>query len=221
MARPTRAALTRLARSDTRLAAAMKHMPTFPGFPQRGTQGAESHYAYLARSIVFQQLAGKAASTIHGRVCALTPGARFPRPPELLRLSEKRLRGAGLSGNKLASLRDLAERVERGELNLSNIARVSDERIIERLVGVRGIGVWTVQMFLMFRLGRLDVMPIGDLGVQEGLRQLDGLADRPTPTMVQERSEVWAPLRSVASWTLWRLADAAKPAPKPKTTSKR
>jgi 3-methyladenine DNA glycosylase/8-oxoguanine DNA glycosylase len=188
----------------------MKDTPTYPGFPQRGVPGSESHYAYLARSILYQQLAGKAAATIHGRVCALTPGPRFPRPPELLRISEKRLRSAGLSGNKLASLRDLAGRVERGALKLSHIARLGDERIIERLVEVRGIGVWTVQMFLMFRLGRLDVMPTGDLGVQEGLRRLDGLHERPGPATVLARSEVWAPLRTVAAWTLWRLADEGK-----------
>jgi 3-methyladenine DNA glycosylase/8-oxoguanine DNA glycosylase len=210
MPQPTRSAMTRLARSDRRLAAAMKRTERYPGFPLKGMPGSESHYAHLARSILYQQLAGKAAATIHGRVCALTPGRGFPRPPELLKLSEKRLRGAGLSGNKLAALRDLASRVVSGELNLSGVSRMSDERIIERLVEVRGIGVWTAQMFLMFRLGRLDVMPTGDLGVQEGLKRLDGLDERPDPATVLERAEVWAPLRSVAAWHLWRLSDEGK-----------
>lgn len=210
MPRPPRSALALLARSDSRMAAAMKRMPAFPGFPQPGNPGGSSHFAYLSRSIIYQQLAGKAAATIHSRVCALTPGPRFPRPPDLLRLSEKRLRGAGLSGNKLAALRDLARRVTRYQLNLPRIARLSDQRITERLVEVRGIGVWTAQMFLIFKLGRLDVMPTGDLGVQEGLRRLDGLDERPGPAAVDERADGWAPLRSVAAWVLWRLADEGK-----------
>jgi 3-methyladenine DNA glycosylase/8-oxoguanine DNA glycosylase len=210
MPRPTRSALARLARSDRRLASAMKRTEAYPGFPLKGSPGGESHYAHLARSILYQQLAGKAAATIHARVCALTPGRGFPRPPDLLRLSEKRLRGAGLSGNKLAALRDLATRVENGGLKLAGVSRLSDERIIERLVEVRGIGVWTAQMFLMFRLGRLDVMPSGDLGVQEGLKRLDRLDQRPDPATVLERAGIWAPLRSVAAWHLWRLADDGK-----------
>jgi DNA-3-methyladenine glycosylase II len=210
MPKPTRAALATLSRSDPRLASVMRAAPRFPGFPQPGMPGGHSHYAYLARSIVYQQLAGKAAATIHGRVCELTPGRRFPSAPEFLRLSETRLRGAGLSANKLAALRDLAGRTVSGELQLTGIARLSDERIIERLVSVRGIGAWTAQMFLIFKLGRLDVMPAGDLGVQEGLRRLDGLTRRPDPATVLARAERWAPLRSVAAWTLWRLADEAK-----------
>ncbi|MHC4844739.1 MAG: DNA-3-methyladenine glycosylase family protein [Planctomycetota bacterium] len=188
----------------------MKRTEPYPGFPRKGTPGGESHYAHLARSILYQQLAGKAAATIHGRVCALTPGRGFPRPPDLLRLSDARLRSAGLSGNKLAALRDLASRVVSGDLKLASISRLSDERVIDRLVEVRGIGVWTAQMFLMFRLGRLDVMPAGDLGVQEGLKRLDGLDERPAPATVLERAEVWAPLRSVAAWHLWRLSDEGK-----------
>lgn len=170
---------------------------------------ADSHFHALARSILHQQLAGKAAATIHGRVRALTPGSRFPRPEQLLELPDGLLRGAGVSGSKIAALRDLAGRVESKQLRLRGLSARSDEHIIEELTAVRGIGVWTAQMFLMFRLGRLDVLPVGDLGVQEGLRRLDGLEERPRPAEVGERGEVWKPLRSVASWILWRLADGA------------
>ena len=170
---------------------------------------ADSHFHALARSILHQQLAGKAAATIHGRVRALTPGSRFPRPEQLLELPDGDLRGAGVSGSKIAALRDLAGRVESKELRLRGLSAQPDEHIIEELTAVRGIGVWTAQMFLMFRLGRLDVLPVGDLGVQEGLRRLDGLEERPRPAEVEERGEVWKPLRSVASWVLWRLADGA------------
>ncbi|MHC5209993.1 MAG: DNA-3-methyladenine glycosylase family protein [Planctomycetota bacterium] len=207
MHRPANAALGRLKRADPRLAAALARVGPFPGFPQRSDRRVRTHYESLARAIVFQQLAGKAAATIHSRVCALSPHGRFPRPDELLALPESRLRTAGLSRNKLAALRDLAVRIVERRLVLAALGRRSDEEIIERLVEVRGIGPWSAQMFLIFRLGRLDVMPADDLGVREGLRRLDGLEERPTPAAVRERAEAWVPLRSVAAWTLWRVAD--------------
>jgi len=205
---PTPAQLRALARRDPALGKAMKGHEPFPGFPVPGEY--RSHHEALARSIVYQQLAGAAAGTIWTRVCALTPGRHFPRPPELLKLSEKKLRGAGLSGNKYLSLRDLAGRVAAGDLPLTRISRWEDERISEALVEVRGIGPWTAQMFMIFRLGRLDVMAPGDLGLQEGLRILDGLKERPAPKELARRAQAWEPLRSVACWFLWRLADAAK-----------
>ncbi len=204
--KPRRGELAALARRDPVLGAALRRVPPYPGFSSR-TGSYRSHFHALARAIVYQQLAGAAAKTIHDRVCALTPGRAFPRPPELLALSDARLRGAGLSRNKLLALRDLAGRVEDGSLALTRIARLSDEAIVERLVEVRGIGAWSAQMFLIFRLGRLDVMPATDLGVQEGLRRLDGLAERPKPKQLEQRAEVWRPLRSVATWVLYRLAD--------------
>ena len=205
---PTTAQLRALARRDPVLGRAIKRMDPFPGFPIPGEY--RSHYEALARAIVYQQLAGAAAKTIWGRVCALTPGKSFPRAPELLGLKEKVLRGAGLSGNKYLSLRDLATRVDQGTLPLSRMSRWDDERIIEGLVEVRGIGPWTAQMFLLFRLGRLNVMAPADLGLQEGLRILDGLDERPSPKELAARAEDWAPLCSIACWTLWRLADEAK-----------
>jgi 3-methyladenine DNA glycosylase/8-oxoguanine DNA glycosylase len=204
--KPTPADLRALGRRDHALRAWMRRLAPFPGFPQR-TPGARTHYDALARAIVFQQLATRAAETIHGRVCALTPGPRFPHAHELADLPDAALRGAGLSAAKLLALRDLAQRSADGRLRLTGIARRSDERIVEELVEVRGIGVWSAQMFLLFRLGRLDVLAPGDLGLQEGLRILDGLDERPGPKELAARGECWAPLRSVASWTLWRIVE--------------
>jgi DNA-3-methyladenine glycosylase II len=186
----------------------MLHLPKFPGFPESG-QPRRTRYESLASAIVFQQLAFKAANTIHGRVCALTPGPRFPQPQEILQLSDENLRAAGLSRSKLAAVRDLAAHLGDGRLHLASIHHRSDSEIIEALSAVRGIGSWTAQMFLIFHLGRLDVLPIGDLGVQEGLRILDGLDQRPTPKELQVRGAVWAPLRSVAAWLLYRVVERA------------
>lgn len=167
----------------------------------------QSHFAALARAILFQQVTTKAATTIHRRVCALTPGPRFPRPERMPELARGALRSAGVSAPKQRSLLDLAERVLDRRLTLGGIGRLSDEAIIEHLVSVRGIGVWSAQMFLMFRLGRLDLMPSTDLAIQQGIKNIDGLAERPTPRQVDARSENWAPLRSVAAWALWRSTD--------------
>ncbi|MFT7677212.1 MAG: DNA-3-methyladenine glycosylase II [Planctomycetota bacterium] len=203
--KPTPAQLRALVRRDPKLGRAIKRLDPYPGFPQQGKY--QSHFHALAHAIVYQQLAGRAAETIHGRVLRLTPGSRFPNAEQLQELSERELRGAGLSNNKFLALRDLSDHVLDGRLRLRALANRSDEEVIEALVEVRGIGVWSAQMFLMFRLGRQDVLPIGDLGVQEGLRRLDGLAERPKPKELEARGAAWAPLRSLAAWTLWRLAD--------------
>jgi 3-methyladenine DNA glycosylase/8-oxoguanine DNA glycosylase len=185
----------------------MSRVKPFPGFPRGVLRG--SHFHAIARSIVYQQLATAAAGAIYGRVCALTPGGSFPSAAELLALGEERMRSAGLSRAKTRALRDLASRCETGQLELRGIGRLSNEEIIERLTTVWGVGEWTAQMFLIFKLGRLDVMPSTDLGIQEGLKRLDGLSTRPDPNHVLERAEPWRPLRSVASWVLWRLTDTA------------
>ena len=124
-------------------------------------------------------------------------------------MGDGELRGAGLSANKLRALRDLAGKTVSGELGLHSIGRLPDHEIVSRLTTVWGIGEWTAQMFLIFKLGRPDVMPAGDLGIREGLRILDGLDERPDPGFVMERAEPWRPLRSVAAWFLWRLKDAS------------
>lgn len=217
MARPTPSELRALARRDPKLGAAMKRLTSFPGFPDAGQRAQRTHWDALARAIVFQQLATKAAETIHSRVCALSGGTRFPKCAELLAYEDARLRGAGLSQNKMLALRDLAQRIEEGRLDLRRLERVSDEAIVERLVEVRGIGEWSAQMFLLFRLGRLDIGPAGDLGVQEGLRLLDGLDERPTPKVALARMETWRPLRSVGAWMMWRLVESER-ARRPRAT---
>jgi len=203
--RPPPGELRALARRDPLLGAALRRVPPFPALPLRGVH--QSHFHALARAILYQQLAAKAARTIHDRVAALTPGPRFPSAAELCALPDAALAAAGVSGPKRRALRDLAERCADGRLRLAGIGRRADERVIETLVAVRGIGPWSAQMFLLFRLGRLDVLASTDLGLQEGLRRLDGLAARPTARELEARGEVWKPLRSVASWVLWRLAD--------------
>ena len=202
--RPTKAQIAALKRRDPVLGAAFEHLPPFPDLPVlRGP-----YFHVLARSIIYQQLATRAATTIYGRVRRLGAGPRFPTPAQMLALSDGRLRSAGLSGNKTKALRDLAARIVSGELPLRRIAHDDDEEVIRRLTTVWGIGEWTAQMFLIFKLGRLDIIPAGDLGVQQGLRVLDGLDERPSPDTVLGRAEVWRPLRSVAAWYLWRLTDA-------------
>jgi DNA-3-methyladenine glycosylase II len=204
--KPTRAQIAALKLRDPVLGAAMKGLPPFPEFPVQSFRGPCFHV--LARSIIYQQLATKAAATIYGRVRSLSSGLRFPTSEQMLTYSDERLRAAGLSRNKTKAIRDLADKITSGELRLRGISRCDDDEIIRRLSTVWGIGEWTAQMFLIFKLGRLDVMPTGDLGVQEGLRLLDGLAGRPSPNTLLDRAEVWRPLCSVAAWFLWRLADA-------------
>ncbi len=176
---------------------------------EREVRSAASVYAALAQSIVSQQLSGKAAATIYGRLCALFPGSRGgPKPAQVLAASDAALRGAGLSRNKALALRDLAERSLAGEIpTLAAARRLSDEVLIERLTAVRGIGRWTVEMFLIFRLGRPDVLPVDDYGVRKGFALAYGLDQHPTPKALAAHGERWAPYRTVASWYLWRRAD--------------
>jgi DNA-3-methyladenine glycosylase II len=203
--KPTPSALRALRQRDPRLGKAMLRLPAFPGFGNRSS--ADSHFHSLARTIIYQQLSGNAAATIHDRVMRLTPGLRFPNAEEVQRLSAKRLQKAGLSKGKQKALKDLSARVLNGQLKLRSISRLDDAQIISSLTEVHGIGVWSAEMFLIFRLGRLDVLPAGDLGVQEGLRLLDNLDERPTPSQLAARGECWGPLRSVATWMLYRLVD--------------
>lgn len=207
--KPTTAQLRELADRDRTLGAAMKRVPPYPGFPA-GPLARGSHFQAIARSIAYQQLAGAAARTIYGRVCALTPGPRFPTVEECLELSTESFRGAGFSAAKTRAVKDLAARCAAGSVRLRSVSRMTDDEIVRMLSTVWGIGEWTAQMFLLFRLGRLDVMPAGDLGVQEGVRILDDLEERPSPKAVLERAEPWRPLRSVATWVLYRLCDEAR-----------
>jgi 3-methyladenine DNA glycosylase/8-oxoguanine DNA glycosylase len=167
-----------------------------------------SLFQVLVRSIVYQQLTGKAASTILGRVVDLFAPKRFPTPGDLLEVPSDRLRSAGLSTAKTAALKDLAGRTLDGTVpSLARVRLMDDEEIIERLILVRGIGRWTVEMLLIFKLGRPDVLPVGDLGVRKGFAVTLGKRKLPEPAAMVRRAERWRPYRSVASWYLWRALE--------------
>ena len=157
----------------------------------------------MCRTIVYQQLSGKAAATIHGRVLGLF-GGRTPTPDELVATRDDALRGAGLSRQKLTYLKDLASRVASGDVPIERLHEFSDDGVIDALVRVKGVGRWTAQMFLMFRLGRPDVLPEADLGIQNAIQRAYGLRKRPAPRRVAKIGAPWAPYRTVASWYLWR-----------------
>ena len=165
----------------------------------------EPTFETLARSITFQQLSGKAAGTIFTRVKQAV-GRRFTAPA-FLRLTEEELRACGLSRQKIASLRDLAERVVRREINFRKLAKLEDAEIILQLSQVRGVGVWTVQMFLLFALERPNVLPLSDLGVRNAVRKAYDLEELPNATELAVIAERWHPYCSVATWYLWRSLD--------------
>jgi DNA-3-methyladenine glycosylase II len=181
-----------------------------------------THFDALVRSIVYQQLSGKAASTILARVHALY-GGRSPTPAELLATPDETLRNAGLSRQKLSYLKDLAEKVEDGVVPLAAdaIDHLSDDEIIERLLKVKGIGRWTVHMFLIFRLGRPDVLPELDLGIQNAIKRAYRLRKQPGPKDVVRIGKKWAPHSSIASWYLWRSLEGQSPGKRVKGVSAR
>ena len=163
------------------------------------------HYAALVESILYQQITGKAAAAIHARLRALAGRSR-PRPEDVARFADAELRGVGLSRQKVAYLRDLTARVQNG-LDLAHIARRGDEGVIEALTAVKGIGRWTAEMFLIFRLGRLDVLPVDDYGVRKAMQRAYGMRALPKPKRMRRLAEAWRPYRSVASWYLWKSVD--------------
>ncbi|WP_438027375.1 methylated-DNA--[protein]-cysteine S-methyltransferase [Sorangium sp. So ce233] len=171
-----------------------------------------SLFVALAESIVYQQLTGKAAATIFARVRALFPRAHAgPTPEQILRAQDEKLRGAGLSRAKLLALRDLARRAADGELpTLAEAHRMEDEELVERLTQVRGVGRWTVEMLLMFRLGRPDVLPVDDYGIRKGFAIALGQGDLPARKALEQHGARWRPYRTVASWYLWRAVDTAR-----------
>ncbi len=162
----------------------------------------------LVRSVIFQQLNGTAAQTILNRVKALYPGRRFPRPQDLLNTSDERFRSAGLSRNKTAALRDIATKALTGVIPSPRaIAVMSNEEIIERLTTMRGVGPWTVEMFLIFTLGRADVLPVTDYGVRKGFAQTYRWPELPKPAELLEFGQRWRPYRTTASWYFWRALE--------------
>jgi len=165
-----------------------------------------THFEAVARSIIYQQLSGKAAGTIHGRFVALFGGAR-PNARALAALPDEAFRGAGISRQKLGYLRDLAARVVEGTVPIDTLHDLPDDDVIRHLTSVKGVGIWTAQMFLMFRLGRPDVLPDLDLGIRKGIQQAYRLRKLPDAKKVHTIGARWAPYRTIASWYLWRSID--------------
>jgi DNA-3-methyladenine glycosylase II len=171
---------------------------------------AQSPYEVLMESIVYQSISGKAAATIFARIKALGSDGRPPSPAQMLKLPPKKLRKAGLSGAKVRAMKDLAKKAIAGIVPTHEEAlKLSDDELVERLVSVRGIGAWTVEMFLIFRLGRPDVLPIHDLGVKKGWSVAYGKKYMPKPKELLEFGERWRPYRTVASWYMWRAFERA------------
>lgn len=162
----------------------------------------------LARAIVSQQLSGKAADTIWGRFVALYPGGKFPKPEAIVATPDTALRAAGLSGAKSAAIKDLARHVIEKKVLPTRLAKLNDEEVSAMLLPVRGIGPWSVDMFLMFFLARPDVLPVGDLGIRKGMQLHFGLRKLPEADRMIKLAAPWRPYRTIASWYMWRLLEA-------------
>ncbi len=205
------AARRKLAASDPTMAALIERLGKIDlatRLRRREEERPADAYGALLRAIVGQQLSTKAARTIYGRILDLFEGSA-PSPEQLLEADESDLRGAGLSGRKVEYVRDLASHVIEGELELERLDQLPDEEVIEEIVAVRGLGVWTAEMFLLFHLERPDVLSGGDLGIRKAVQIEYGLEEMPTPTRVLEIGEPWRPHRSLASLYLWEsLANA-------------
>jgi DNA-3-methyladenine glycosylase II len=170
----------------------------------------QSPYEALLEAIAYQSISGKAAATIYGRIKALSGNGRAPSPEQMLKLRKSALRKAGLSGAKVLAMKDLAKKTIEGIVpTLEQAEKLSDEELVKRLVSVRGIGAWTVEMFLIFRLGRPDVLPIHDLGVKKGWSVAYGKKHMPKPKELLAFGERWRPYRTVASWYMWRAFQRA------------
>ena len=200
-----RLAMDTLAAKDPRLASLIKETQEF-----RVEGAAENPYEVLVEAITHQSISGKAAATIFGRVKALGSNGRIPTPREMLKLSKPALRKAGLSGAKILAVKDLAQKTIDGVVpTLEAAQKLSDDELVHRLVSVRGIGVWTVEMFLIFRLGRPDVLPVHDLGVRKGWAITYGKKHMPAPKELLKFGERWRPYRTLASWYMWRACQRA------------
>ena len=166
-----------------------------------------NYYESLIRSIVYQQLSGKAASIIYERFLDLFVFDIYPEPKDILAVSNETLRSSGLSYQKVNYIRDLSEKWQDGTMNLTDIDSMTDEEISSELIKVKGIGQWTADMFLMFTLGRPDVFPFGDLGIQKGVMILTNMNRLPTQKEMERKTKKWQPYRTVAAWYLWKLVD--------------
>lgn len=201
-------AVLALSSADERLARLMERIGPF----RMRVNALHSPFSALLEAITYQQLTGKAAETILRRVHALYHPRRAPRPADILETHPDSLRAAGLSRAKVAAVRDLAEKTLDGTVpTLTRLRRMEDAEIMARLTSIRGIGPWTVEMLLIFRLGRADILPATDYGIRKGFRRAFRTRGLPTPAQVLRRGERWRPYRTVASWYLWRAVDAATP----------
>jgi DNA-3-methyladenine glycosylase II len=195
-----RKALNHLRRADPTLGGIIEQVGPFQ------MTYREPEFSTLVRSIIYQQLSGKAAATIYRRLEeALIE--RGVAAESVLRLRPARMKALGISPQKRDYLRDLAKRTRAGALDFSTLAALPDHEVVEHLTQVKGVGVWTAQMFLIFALRRPDVLPVGDLGIQNAIKRAYGLEKRPGPAMVEEFGARWRPWASVASWYLWRSLD--------------
>jgi DNA-3-methyladenine glycosylase II len=206
-----------LSRADRRLARVIRRVGCFPTKKRK----PQHPFASLLQAIVYQQIAGKAAEAIFGRVKALGASG-FPTPEEILRAPKAKLRRAGLSRQKIVAVKDLAAKTLDGTVPpLAKIRRMSEEEIHERLTRVHGIGEWSVQMFLISRLGRPDVLPVHDYGIRKGFQRVYGHKDVPKPQVILEHGERWRPYRSIASWYLWRALEEKQAKPRSKAKTKK
>jgi DNA-3-methyladenine glycosylase II len=193
--------------NDERFAALIRRV----GPPALGIQRQRSLYEALVRAIAHQQLHGRAAEAILARFCALFPGDTFPLPDTVLATADTALRGCGFSGGRVAAIRDICAKALDGTIPTRRQSHhLTDETLIERLTSIRGVGRWTVEMLLIFTLGRPDVLPVDDFGVREGYRVLYGLDAQPKPKILAEIGLAWAPHRSTATWYLYRAAEEAR-----------
>nr|WP_294525292.1 DNA-3-methyladenine glycosylase 2 family protein [uncultured Rhodopila sp.] len=192
---------------DERFAALIRRV----GPPLLQIQRQRSPYEALMRAIAHQQLHGRAAEAILGRFSALFPGDAFPDPAAVLATADTALRACGFSGGKIAALRDICAKALDGTVPTRREShRLTDDALIERLTGIRGVGRWTVEMLLIFTLGRPDVLPVDDFGVREGYRVLHALDIQPKPKALAEIGLAWSPYRSIATWYLYRAAEEAR-----------
>jgi DNA-3-methyladenine glycosylase II len=195
-------AIRHLKRADARLAKVIDAVGPCRMQPHRDGE----HFHALLRAIVYQQLSGKAAATIHARILALFDDG-LPRPEQFATVPDEALRGAGLSKQKIRYVRDLADKTASGALLLHTMDKLGDAEIERALTGVMGVGRWTAQMFLLFRLGRPDVLPETDLGIRKGVMKAYRLRSLPSPERVRVIGACWSPYSSVASWYLWRILE--------------
>ena len=197
------AAARELAEADAAMAAIIRRVG-----PCQLRMTWRSHYfRALVEAIIYQQLSGKAAATILGRFRALYPGRRFPTPDAILQTPNRRMRSAGLSKQKISYLKDLAARVADGSVPLRRLALLGDEQIVGHLTQIKGIGRWTSEMFLIFCLGRPDVLSPGDLGIRKAVQKAYAYKSLPSPRTVERHGRRWKPYRSIACWYLWASVD--------------